>query len=145
MATAVPAIEWSLAGAQLRTAILVGLLTVAISVIWGMATVTDVAVGVAIVVLTLAITWPIHLIATRGGRQAIFVEMALIPVRFLFLVALAILALNNIARSGIPFALGIALPLIGGVAAAVWASARDPRYYWVDPHPTHVPRTNQTP
>ncbi|WP_336249505.1 hypothetical protein [Stomatohabitans albus] len=136
-------IESSLARAQLGAAVFVGLLAAGISALLVPQATRDVAFGAGCVVTTYVFMWPLHVFAATGGRRALMLEMAFVPIRLGILVALALVAIDNVARPGAPFALGIAITVIAGSFACLWVCAKDPRYHWVTPAKPYVLRTRQ--
>lgn len=137
------AIELSLARAQLGAAVLATLFGAAIFLFINPQSAKDLLFGALCVIATYAVIWPFHALAQAGGQKALILEAVLIPVRIGILVALALFAVENIARPGAPFALGIAIPVIAGSIACLWVSAKDPRYYWVTLAKTPVLRARQ--
>ena len=138
-------IEPSLARIQLVWAVLASAISVGITAWYMPQHLINLALGAGCVVATYALLWPIHWLATAGGKQSVLVEAVLIPIRLGILVALSLYAIDNVARPGVPFALGIAIPVVAGSLACLWACAKDPRYYWVTLAKPPVLRTRQTP
>lgn len=138
-------IESSLARIQLTWAIIASLVSVAAAKVIQPAHTRDLLIGAACVVATYILIWPIYLFASGDGRKVVILEAVLIPIRLGILVALSLYAIDNVARPGAAFGLGIAIPVIAGTVACLRAIATDPRYYWVNLPKPPVLRTRQNP
>lgn len=125
-------IEPRLARIQLQWASLTSVLVIVLTWFVYPIVFRDLTIGAGCVLLTYTLVWPFHLITSQNSRRVVVREAVLIPIRLGILVALSLYAIDNVARPGAPFALGIAIPVVAGSIACLWASAKDPRYYWVN-------------
>lgn len=136
-------IETTLARIQLTWATIAAVAAVGVTYVTVPEYAQHLFIGACCVVITYLLVWPAYFIARGSGVKIVVLEAVLIPIRLGILVALSLLAIDNVARPGAPFALGIAIPVIAGTLACLWASAKDPRYYWVNLPKKPVLRTHQ--